>query len=541
MLEGEQDVCVAFIMDNTLQKETEKSLSESNERLKGLLNTLPDLVFIINENGQVIDTVTNKATENLVYKGGKGSVAGGYIQEILPENVSQLVMNTIHKTIETKELQKVEYALEFEEGQLWFEGRCAFIGYAHDKKAVLWVARNITEQKMLETQLRESQKMEALGTLSGGIAHEFNNILTTILGFAEISLSELPEKSEVWENVAVIRDSGKRAADLVKKILTFSRMDVGHFIILDPVALIKDAIVMLRATIPANIEVITDISEDCGMIKADFNQLHQALINLATNAVHAVGGINGKIEFCCRKIDSSEFNSLFIDTEKNADIKNYFQLVVRDMGHGIPEKYINKILEPFFTTKEVGKGTGLGLSIVYGIIENHHGKIVVDSREKSDLRHGETTFTLYFPLVENERAQIELVEKENKAKQGKGHILLVEDDKSIVKVYKKYLESLGYRLTICYDGNEAIKIFNENQQKFDLLFTDMAMPRMSGKVLAQEVLKISPDLPVILSSGFSRFISQDEALALGIRKYLQKPIELATLGRIIDNCLNGVD
>ncbi len=397
---------------------------------------------------------------------------------------------------------------------------------------------DITERKQLEVQLQRSSKMEGLGNLAGGIAHEFNNIMGAILGNAEIATMNLPIDSDVRENLENISKSGERAANLVRQIMTFSRMDVTCLKPINISSVVKDALQMVRSTTPVAIEIRQNIPKECFTIMADTSQIYQIILNLCINACQAMGDGVGVLEVTLKN-ERCEGCFLNLHVCRIKTETGCLQLVISDTGSGIPLEDQGKIFDPFFTTKEIGKGTGLGLAVVHGIIEKHQGMITVESK----IGKG-TTFSIFFPTIESEVHKEPTKEPILKKVAGgtpMRHILIAEDEPFLVNMYQKFLEGQGYIVTTCGDGSEALALFKKNLDKFDLVFTDQAMPKMPGKYLSQELLKIKPELPIILATGYSDLITEEDAKKSGIRKYLNKPIALPKLSQTIAECLKKSD
>jgi len=494
-----------------------QELQESNERFLSLLTALPDIIFIFDEEGRYIEILTS---ENDLLYADLQELKGQLIHEVLPKESADLFFLTIQKTLETGKNQILEYQLEVPAGQIWFEGRTAPMKQRfNNKEAVVWIAKNISERKNLEVQLQQSQKIEALGTLAGGIAHDFNNILAIILTNTEILLMDLPPDFKGKQKLKNIEQVGERATNLIKQILTFSRMETTWLKPINISSVIQETLRLVRATIPVNIEIHQNFKENYSNILADVTQIQQIIVNLCTNAYHAIGDASGVIEVSLKEIKEDKL----------------LKIMVSDTGCGIPQEDIDKIFDPFFTTKGVGKGTGLGLSVVHGIVENHQGKIKVES----ELGKG-STISLYFPTVETESSEAIVLEPIlNKGTDGTRmrHILLVEDETEIAELYQDFLERLGYDVTLCSNGSDALTLFKEDPNQFDLVLTDQAMPHMTGKQLAKELFLIRPDMPVILTTGYSDALTEEEAKELGIRKYLMKPIKLKTLQQAIEEYL----
>ncbi len=378
-------------------------------------------------------------------------------------------------------------------------------------------------ERHLDDQLRQAQKMEALGTLAGGIAHDFNNILAAILGNVELCLMDTLEENQE-RHLHNIAAAGTRAATLVRQILTFSRMEAVRFEAVQLSSVVHEALNIARATIPANIAIRQALQEDCAPIMADATQIHQIVLNLCANASHAMEETGGIVAVTVYEVPDCP-------PEVPVSARSCMVLSVTDNGDGIAPENLEKIFDPFFTTQEVGKGTGLGLAVVHGIVHSHNGAITVDS-----VRGTGTTFTLFFPTVDKTDIPVARHAKEV-SRRGTGHILIVEDERALADLYRDFLQKAGYTVTVCKHGLEALTHFTQHPDHFDVVFTDQAMPYMTGKQLSQELLKIRPDLPVILATGYSEVMTKDEAYALGIRHYMMKPLRLGKLQEIIAACL----
>ncbi len=379
----------------------------------------------------------------------------------------------------------------------------------------------LVERAKLENQLLQSQKMESLGTLAGGIAHDFNNILASIMGNCELGLMRLVKGQEVESNFKAINLAGDRATALVKQILTFSRMDLGTPKVNDLSAIIHEDLEMISTMIPNNIEFRQNIQTHCMPILADRNQMCQVLMNLCSNAFQAIGNeCNGEIEVSLKqKIDPHDISKKFPD--------GYLQLDVKDSGVGIELDIQRNIFDPFFTTKIQGQGTGLGLSVVHGIIDKHGGEIKIISETGVG-----TTFSVLLPTIK--LATLEEQEMVLEVKNGTGTILVVEDEIEQAKIYQLYLEQKNYVVTVCHNGMDALSMFKENPNQFDLVLTDYSMPGMTGMQLITKILDIRSDIPVIICTGYG---DTGKDKKLGVEKYLVKPIKLAKLQSTIEDCL----
>lgn len=388
---------------------------------------------------------------------------------------------------------------------------------------------DITKRKGLEDQLVQNQKMESIGTLAGGIAHDFNNILSAIIGFTELSLDEVEKETTLASNLQEVYSAGNRAKDLVKQILTISRHDKKEVkpILLAP--LVKESLKMLRSTIPSTIEFQEKISSDQLVVSADPTQLQQIVVNLATNAKHAMVEGSGVLIV---EVDAVAFGPDIQYKYPDMQPGNYARITVSDTGSGIPAKNLEKIFEPYFTTKEKGEGTGLGLSVVHGIVKSHNGHITVYSEDGKG-----TTFHVYLPLITKTSA-----DQPEKAVEpltgGSEKILIVDDELPIVKMQQQILERLGYAVTGKISSLAALESFQKFPNNFDLLITDMTMPKMTGDKLAEEVKAIRSNIPVILCTGFSEKV-HGQGEKFSIDSFLMKPIDKVTMAKIVRKVLDA--
>jgi nitrogen-specific signal transduction histidine kinase/CheY-like chemotaxis protein len=380
-----------------------------------------------------------------------------------------------------------------------------------------------------ERQLQQVMKLQAIGTLAGGIAHDFNNILFPIVGYTELTMDEIPDDSLAKQNLKEVLKAANRAKELVQQILTFSRQSCQERKPLKVQILIKEALKLLRATIPSTIEIAARVDEDCGHIMGDPTQIHQVIMNLCTNAYHAMQETGGTLEVELKEVDINYENSV---ERVGLKVGRHLELTVKDGGHGMQPEVLERIFEPYYTTKELGKGTGLGLSVIHGIIKNYEGDVRVHSRPGNG-----TTFTVYIPIIDDIDIETEIVETVTDGK-GNERILLIDDEKPIIDIEQQILERLGYKVTPKTDSQEALEEFAALPDKFDLVITDMTMPRMTGDQLARKIMEIKPDTPVILCTGFNETMTEEKALSLGIAKFVMKPIvkdELAyTIRSVLD-------
>jgi len=369
-----------------------------------------------------------------------------------------------------------------------------------------------------QSQLIQSQKMEAMGTLAGGIAHDFNNILGSILGYSEMMLNGTTLKDPEREYVNAISRSGERAADLVRRILTFSRGDYQE---LSPMLIqtpLTEIIKMIRATLRVTVEIREHIDPACREIFANETQISQIVVNLCTNADYALKEVGGVIDISLKEVNLNRSDY----AEVAGDGVDYLRLSVQDDGIGIPEGIRLQVFDPFFTTKGVSEGSGLGLSIVHGIIKNHQGFIRVESELGKGAR-----FDAFFPITSEKQAS--KAEVKNTLKHGKGNILVVEDDLDLAAFYRATLDQMGYSTTMAHEGQEALDLFKAEPDRFDLVFSDQVMPTLTGLELSGHIHEIRPDIPIILATGYSETLTKPEMKRQGISYFLTKPVQLADL------------
>ena len=389
------------------------------------------------------------------------------------------------------------------------------------------VDRDITRQLEIEQQLRQKQKMEAIGTLAGGIAHDFNNMLAVILGNSELALDDL-DGTDAKRNIEQVIKASKRARDLIKQILTFSRKSERGKNVFQLTPLVKETFKLLRSSLPSTIRMKLDIRAANDYIAGDPSQVQQVLMNLAGNAAHAMQPGGGSLLIAVS-------DAVFTRRDKLPDVDmkpgGYVKLRVKDTGAGIPEDVQKRMFEPFFTTKDAGHGTGMGLAVAYGIVKSHQGAISVDSK----IGEG-STFTVFLPSTE---PPMEETEQKIDIPGGTERILFVDDEPAVVEMGALLLRRLGYDVTTARKGLDAFEIFLQTPNQYDLLITDQTMPDLVGFELAKKVLKIRKDLPVILVTGFSESVSKEKALAAGVREFLIKPVSKEVMAGAIRRVLDS--
>jgi PAS domain S-box-containing protein len=393
----------------------------------------------------------------------------------------------------------------------------------------LAIVQDITSHKKLEEQVRQAQKMEAMGTMAGGIAHDFNNIIASINGSAALGQMKLRDNPEVHDCLAAVLTAGHRAAALVRQILAFSRQERLERTPISLRPIVTESIQMLRATIPPSIEFATSLAEDAPTVLADPTQINQVLLNVGTNAWHAMRDRPGRIEF---KLERCVVDGASATTHSRLRPGLYARLSVSDTGVGMESGTVRRIFEPFFTTKPQGEGTGLGLAVVHGIMESHDGAATVHSQPGEG-----TVFHLYFPAHGGGESGAPRPD-EGPAPRGHGErILLVDDEVLLAKLGQEWLVGLGYLVEAVTEPEVALALVSANPSGFALVLTDQAMPGMAGLELAEKLRKIRPDLPIVLMTGYGGSLAPEKIEALGIRGLLLKPCTLHSLGSTVHTAL----
>jgi two-component system cell cycle sensor histidine kinase/response regulator CckA len=396
--------------------------------------------------------------------------------------------------------------------------------------------RDISDQKRAESErqdyearIRQMQKMEAIGTLAGGIAHDFNNILVAVIGYAELGLAELPKQSPIHRNLKQILAAGMRARDLVCQILTFSRQNKPELKPLQMSALVAEALKLLRSTLPTTIEITQLLATNLDYVMADPTQIHQIIMNLCTNAAQAMEEEGGHLIV---NLSQVELSARMVSKYPDSQPGRYVLLSVRDNGKGIAPDHIDKIFHPYFTTKEKGKGTGLGLAVVHGIVQSYGGFINVQSPPGRG-----ATFNIYIPTIDPALAEEDFAQAE--LPDGSERILLVDDEPLVMEVIAEMLARRGYQVKPVAGSLEALALFRRMPADFDLVLTDMTMPKMTGERLSNEIKSLRPDIPVILCSGYSEKLAGKNAADLGLEGLLMKPVEQEELIKTIRKVLDG--
>ena len=393
------------------------------------------------------------------------------------------------------------------------------------------VKRDVTREVSLEKQLHQAMKMEAIGTLAGGIAHDFNNIISMILGYAELVKMHLADDAVAKRDIGQIIAAANRAADLVQRILTFSRNEVETLRPLKLQHVVSEILEMLRSTLPATISLVQEIDDDCGAVMGDTTQVQQILMNLVTNAGHAMGKHGGIIRVGLQELQISAASP--VNLHENISQGRWLDLEVSDTGSGMSPEIAERVFDPFFTTKATGEGTGLGLSVVHGIIKSFGGEITVNSLVGSG-----TTFHIYLPVIAKEQGRQEKEGANAPLPRGNECVLVLDDEPLLVDIMERNLVRLGYTVLAFTDSEAALQQFRQHAETIDLIITDMTMPGYTGAELAKRVLSITPEMPIILCSGFSEYIDDRKAREIGVCEFVEKPVNLRTLATVIRKVLD---
>ena len=518
------------ILEAKVQERT-SDLAEANSNWKESFDSINDAITIHDEDYNI--TRANKAAEQIlglplnrivgqkcydIYHGLASPPEGCPSCDVLNTGkacVFEAFEPNLNKFIEIKATPR-------------FDEQDQVVGIVHVVQDISERKKAEEEKKQLQDQLRQTQKLEAVGTLAGGIAHDFNNLLAAIVGYADLALEDIPDGTVARSNIEQVLIAGSRAKELVRQILTFSRKAEQKQEPMEVAPIVKEALKMLRASIPTSIEIRRNIEADLSVIMADPTEIHQILMNLCTNASHAMDDDGGVLEVSLTDFDTK---SAVVTDYGTLQPGSYVKLTVKDTGCGMGSTITERIFEPFFTTKPVDKGTGMGLSVVHGIVEDHRGVITVQSQ----LGKG-TTFDIYLPRIESpDTHQTQTVQ----IPRGKGElILVVDDEKPLVDMMTQMLERLGYTVVGKTASMDALEAFSAEPGRFDLVITDYAMPNMTGKELAEALMAVKPDIPVILCTGFSENIDAESAKSMGIKEFLMKPVVRSELAATIRNVLD---
>lgn len=518
-----------IVTDINDRKKAEEALKQSELRFKMQYHGSPIPTFTWQKTDDDFALIEiNKAA--LVMTEGRASYFIGQKASDMYRH-HQDVLKDMRICLETKDVVKKELV-----SRHFMPGRIIIVTYAYVPNDLVMVhvedvseqRQASTEKKKLEIQLAQAHKMEAIGTLAGGIAHDFNNILTAIIGYTELAIFDIQNTKELHPRLQEVLKASNRAKTLINQILTFSRKAEITYSPLSLATLLKETLKMMRSLIPSTIEIKQEIS-DSGLVLSDPTHINQIMMNLCTNAAQAMesqaGGILG-----------ISLNRVVLDNEISSEIKlkpgSYMKLSISDTGHGITPENMERIYDPYFTTKEVGRGTGLGLSVVHGIVNSHQGAIVCKSTPGMG-----TVFDVYLPEIEASREPAHEIPAGHYPK-GTERILFIDDEPALAQMAADILIKLGYNVMTMTNSRAALELLNKDPGAFDLVITDMTMPKLRGDVLISEILKVRTDIPVILCTGYSENMTADRARKIGAVEFIIKPYELEKLANTIRNVLD---
>ena len=528
----DKQLAISTVWDVTGRKQAEEALRESENRYRSLIDFNPDGIYVSRE-GRII--YVNQATVDIWGAKNKDELIGKTVFELIHPDYREIAKQRYRLMMEQGvSVPLINFIfLRLDKGETLVQAIAAPVNF-RGETAVLTAVRDITEQRKaeaektrLESQLQQAQKMESIGTLAGGIAHDFNNILSPIMIHSEMAMMDLPPESPLQPNLQQIFKAGERARDMVKQILAFSRKEQQERTPIRLGAILKEVVKLLRSSIPTTIEIHHNIETEIDIVFANHTQMHQVILNLCSNASHAMREKGGVLEI--------GLSDLYLHSEAAGEFENlnpgsYLRLTVKDTGHGIDPEIINRIFDPYFTTKGIGEGTGMGLSAAHGIVKSHGGDITVESEAGKS-----TTFHVLLPKF---KEGIPIVtEPKIQLPKGTERILFVDDEKGAVDAIQQMLENLGYKVTARTSSIEALEAFRNKSDSFDLVITDMTMPNMTGKDLAKELMSIRSDIPIILCTGFSEQIDEKRAKEMGIRAFIMKPVVMRDIANTIRQVL----
>ncbi|HEX3020189.1 MAG TPA: PAS domain S-box protein [Chitinispirillaceae bacterium] len=517
---------IATVRDITANKEAANALEASEKRYRALFESTGDGVLLFTKQS-VYDC--NEQAVKLFECSDKETIIGRHPAQLFPENDNDSMERALEK------IESVLYGkpIIFDWKHKTFKGSVIDVSVSLsiiDTKSHTFIAtlRDITELRRTQEQLRQSQKMQAVGQLAGGIAHDFNNVLGAIIGYADLLFESLTANQVLAGYAKNILSASDRAKHLVSQILTFSRQGPEQKSPANLCPIVKEVIELLRVTLPSTINLVSNIKKDTCSVLADSSKIHETIMNLATNAVYAMNEKGTLTITLLEKVIKEEVNDAIIGPVK----PGFYSIIeVQDTGSGIDASIMSRIFEPFYTTKGENKGTGLGLSVVYGVMQSHHGNIQVESIVGQG-----TLFRLFLPKSSEKTAPDNIVRLPVPI--GHERILLVDDESFLAEMGKQMLTSLGYKVTISTDSRKALRILKDKLNEFDLLITDQTMPHISGIELVKAVLEIAPDFPIILCTGFSTKVDEEKAEEIGCCDFAVKPLTMRTLAEKVRNALD---
>ena len=535
--QGNPTFAVALIEDINERKQTEEALKQNRIRTEAILNTALDAIISIDHEGRV--TEFNPAAERMFGYAREEAVGRVMGEIIVPPSLRDKHTGGLARYLKTGEAhvlgQRIEILAMRRDGtefpaelaitRIPLDGPAYFTGFVRD---ISDRKRAEDALRHSEEQLRHSQKMEAVGTLAGGVAHDFNNILTGILGYAELLKMQSKPGEKVFEAAAVIENGANRAAALTQQLLGFARRGKHQDVAVDFHATIRDTLSVLSRTVDKRIAIHQDLCPAHATVQGDPGQMEQVILNLAVNAADAMP-VGGELTLRTQILQLDEESAR---RHPGATPGRYLALSVADTGHGIPSDILGRIFEPFFTTKERGKGTGMGLAMVYGIVQNHGGFIEVESETGRG-----TTFRVYLPLGAEETPGAEAAQPSDQPAPGSPRVLLVDDEEIVRKVAEEFLHYLGYQVVPAADGREAVEIYRKLGPQIDLVILDMVMPHLNGRDTFRALKAINPAVRAVLSTGYDFNSAAQQLLDEGMVGFIQKPYQISKFSEVISDAL----
>ena len=516
--DGDVGYCISQVIDITDRKLAEDALQRAEARFRALIGAMQDVIIVLDRDGTYAD-IAPSAADKLFRS--PAELLGRRLVDVFPPELAAEFLGFIHRALDTQAPVETSYSLDIRGERVWFD---ATISPLPDNR-VVWVARDVTARhraeialRESENQLRQSQKMDAVGQLAGGIAHDFNNLLMAIISNAELAILDLPADSPTHANIDEIKLASRRARELTQQLLAFSRKQVLQPRVLALNAVVLEAEQMLRRLIGETITMAVALDPQAGFVRADPGQLTQVLVNLCVNARDAMtDGGQLTIDSANREVTAAE-----AATYRGLRPGSYVVLQVRDTGVGMDERTSSRVFEPFFTTKPPGKGTGLGLSTAYGIVKQSGGYIAVESTQRAG-----STFSVFLPRVTGDEQAAAPATQPAPAKptavQGSATILLVEDEAAVREAAKRMLKKYGFTVIEAKNGQDALMIWEQHADEIDLVLTDVVMPTLGGAQLVEALRVRRPSLRVVFMSGYTQGTLELSSLDEGATRFLPKP------------------